>query len=141
MTYQISLYTMQCCELYMVSQTDNCESYLSSYEHIRRAHVFFVKNLLRKSYRICCVTRQESIHAVAWFPTRVYSFTKTGLLNKKAAHRHMNWQKRGVKFSILIIHRYHHQLINSLWPADAIWRHRSILAHLKAFCLTAQTIT
>ena len=29
-----------------------------------------VKNLLRKSYRIRCVTRQESIHAVAWFPTR-----------------------------------------------------------------------
>ena len=49
----------------MVSQTDNCESYASSYEHIRRARVFFVKNLSWKSYRICCVTRQESIHAVA----------------------------------------------------------------------------
>ena len=49
----------------MVSQTDNFELYLSSYEHIPRARVFFVKNLLRKSYRICCVTRQESIHAVA----------------------------------------------------------------------------
>ena len=49
----------------MVSQTDDCESYLSSYKHIRRARVFFVKNLLRKSYRICYVTRQESIHAVA----------------------------------------------------------------------------
>ena len=48
----------------MVSQTDNCELYLSSYEHIRRARVFFVKNLLRKSYKICCVTRQESIHTV-----------------------------------------------------------------------------
>ena len=46
MTYQISLYTMQYCELYMVSQTDNCELYLSSYEHIRRARVSFVKNLL-----------------------------------------------------------------------------------------------
>ena len=65
MTYQVSLYIMQCCELYKVSQTDNCELYVSSYEHIRRARVFFVKNLLRKSYRICCVTRQESIHAVA----------------------------------------------------------------------------
>ena len=29
-----------------------------------------VKDLLRKSYRIFCVTRQESIHAVAKFPTR-----------------------------------------------------------------------
>ena len=59
---------MQCCELYMVSQTNNCELYLSSYEHIRRARVFFVKDLLRTSYRICCVTRQESIHAVAGLP-------------------------------------------------------------------------
>ena len=33
----------------MVSQTDKYELYLSSYEHIRRARVFFVKNLLRKS--------------------------------------------------------------------------------------------
>ena len=49
----------------MVSQTDNYELYLSSHEHIRRARVFFVKNLLQKSYRICCVTRQESIHAIA----------------------------------------------------------------------------
>ena len=49
----------------MVSQTDTCELYLSSHEHIRRANVFFVKNLLRKSYKICCVTRQESIHVVA----------------------------------------------------------------------------
>ena len=65
MMYQVSLYTVQCCELYMVSQTDNCELYLSSHEHIRRARVFFVNNLLRKSCRICCVTRQESIHAVA----------------------------------------------------------------------------
>ena len=65
MTYQVSLYTMQCFELYMVSQTDDCELYSSSYKHIRRARVFFDKNLLRKSYRICCVTRQESIHAVA----------------------------------------------------------------------------
>ena len=65
MTYQVSLYTMQWCELYMVSQTNNCELYLSSYELIRRARVFFVKNPLRKSYRICCVTRQESINAVA----------------------------------------------------------------------------
>ena len=33
--------------------------------------MFFVKkNLLRKSYNICCVTRQESIHAFAYFPTR-----------------------------------------------------------------------
>ena len=31
----------------MVLQTDTCELYLSSYEHIRRARVFFVKNLLR----------------------------------------------------------------------------------------------
>ena len=31
----------------MVSQTDNCELYLSSYELIRQARVFFVKNLLR----------------------------------------------------------------------------------------------
>ena len=54
----------------MVSQTDNYKLYLSSYEHIRRACVFFVKNLLRKSYRICCVTRQESINAVAQLPTR-----------------------------------------------------------------------
>ena len=69
MTYQVSLYTMICCELYMVSQTDNCELYLS-YELIRRARVFSVRNLLRKSYRICCVTRQESIQAVAYFPTR-----------------------------------------------------------------------
>ena len=58
-------YTIQCCESYMVSQTDTCELYLSSHEHIRRANVFFVKNLLRKSYKICCVTRQESIHVVA----------------------------------------------------------------------------
>ena len=29
-----------------------------------------VKNLSRKYYRICCVIRQESIHAVAYFPTR-----------------------------------------------------------------------
>ena len=65
MTYQISLYTMLCCELYMVSQTDDCELYLSSYERIRLTRVFFGKNLMRKSYRICCVTRQESIHAVA----------------------------------------------------------------------------
>ena len=65
MTYQIYLYNVQYCELYMISQTDNCELYLSSYEHIRRARMFFVKNLLRKSYIICCVTRQESIHAVA----------------------------------------------------------------------------
>ena len=65
MTYQVSLYTKQCCELYMVSQTDNCELYLSSHELIRHARVFFVKNLLRSSYRICCVTRPESIHAVA----------------------------------------------------------------------------
>ena len=49
----------------MVSQTDNYELYLSSYEFIRGARVFFVKNLLRKSNRICCVTSQESIHAVA----------------------------------------------------------------------------
>ena len=46
MTYQVSLYTMQSCELYMVSQTDNYELYLSSYEIIRQARVFFVKNLL-----------------------------------------------------------------------------------------------
>ena len=65
MAYQVSLYTMQCCELYMVSQTDDCELYLSSYEHIRRTRVFVANNLLRKSYRILCVTRQESIHAVA----------------------------------------------------------------------------
>ena len=48
MTYQVSLYTMLCCELYMVSQTDNCKLYLTSYELIRRARVFFVNNLLRK---------------------------------------------------------------------------------------------
>ena len=77
MTYQVSLYTMQCCELYMVSQTDDYELYLSSYKHIRRARLFFVKNLLRKSYKICCVTRQESIHAVAYFPTRVCVFSVT----------------------------------------------------------------
>ena len=70
MTYQVSLYTMQCCQFYMVSQTDNCESYLSSYQLIRPTRVFFVKNLLQKLYRICCVTRQESIHAIANFPTR-----------------------------------------------------------------------
>ena len=46
MTYQVSLCTRQCCELYVVSHTDNCELYLSSYEHIRRARVFFVKNLV-----------------------------------------------------------------------------------------------
>ena len=62
MTYQVSSYTMQC-ELYMVSQTANCKLYLLSYELIRRARLFFVKNLLRKSYRICCLTRQESIYA------------------------------------------------------------------------------
>ena len=64
MTHQVSLHTMQCCELYMVSQNDNCELYLSSFEHIRQTRVFFVKNPLWKSYRICCVTRQESIHAI-----------------------------------------------------------------------------
>ena len=55
----------------MVSQTDNCKLYLLSYEIIRRAGVFFVKNLLQKSCRICCVTRQESIHDIAQFPTPV----------------------------------------------------------------------
>ena len=36
--------------------------------------VFFVKNLLRKSYSICCVTRQESIYAVAYSsPTRAHA--------------------------------------------------------------------
>ena len=33
------------------------------------------------------------------------------------------------------IHNYRHQLINTLWPGDAIWRHRtgSISTHLMAF--------
>ena len=66
------------------------------------------------------------------------------ICSKKAAieHRHMNCQK-GSCVLYLIIHRYRHQLINSLWSGDAIWRHRtgSILTHLMAFCLTAQAIT
>ena len=66
------------------------------------------------------------------------------ICSKKAAieHRHMHCQK-GSCVLYLIIHRYRHQLINSLWPGDAIWRHRtgSIFTHLMAFCLTAQAIT
>ena len=57
------------------------------------------------------------------------------ICSKKAAieHRHMNCQK-GSCVLYLIIHRYRHQLINSLWPGDAIWRHRtgSIFSHLMA---------
>ena len=60
--YQVFPYTMKCCELHRVSQTNNCKLHLLSYEPIR--HVFFVKNLLPKSYKICCLT-PESIHAVA----------------------------------------------------------------------------
>ena len=74
---------------------------------------------------------------------QIYSFAKTDLFNKKAAieHRHMHCQK-GNCVLYLIIHRYRHQSINSLWPGDAIWRHRtgSIFTHLMAFCLTAQAI-
>ena len=67
----------------------------------------------------------------------IYSFAKTDLLNKKVAieHRHINWQKGScVIYGITI---------DSLWPGDAIWRHRnwSISTHLMAFCLTAQAIT
>ena len=71
---------------------------------------------------------------------QIYSFAKTDLLNKKATieHWHTNWQK-GSFFHDLIIHRYGHQLINTLWPCDAIWQHitGSISSHLMAFCLTA----
>ena len=74
---------------------------------------------------------------------QIYSFAKR-ICSKKAAieHRHMNCQK-GSCVLYLIIHRYRYQLINSLWPGDAIWRHRtgSIFTHLMAFCLTAQAIT
>ena len=79
-----------------------------------------------------------------WHTQQIYSFAKTDLFNKKAAieHRHMNCQK-GSCVLYLIIHRYRHQLINSLWPGDAVWLHRtgSIFTHLMAFCLTAQSIT
>ena len=75
---------------------------------------------------------------------QIYSFAKTDLFNKKATieHRHMNCQK-GIFVLYLIMHRYHHQSINPLWPGDALWRHRtgSIFTHLMAFCLTAKAIT
>ena len=74
---------------------------------------------------------------------QIYSFAKR-ICSKKAAieHRHMNCQK-GSCVLYLSIHCYHYQLTNSLWPGDAIWRHRtgSIFTHLMAFCLTAQAIT
>ena len=74
---------------------------------------------------------------------QIYSFAKR-ICSKKAAieHRHMNCQK-GSCVLYLIIHCYRYQLTNSLWPGDAIWRHRtgSIFTHLMAFCLTAQAIT
>ena len=66
----------------------------------------------------------------------IYSFAKTDLLIRKAAieHRYTNWQK-GSFVLHLIIHHYRHQLINTLWPGDAIGRHRtgSISTHLMAF--------
>ena len=53
MTYQVSLYTMQCCELYMVSQTDNCELYSSCPRVFCQESVAkIVQNLLRNSSRI-----------------------------------------------------------------------------------------
>ena len=59
---------------------------------------------------------------------QIYSFAKTDF------HRHMNCQK-GSCVLYLIIHRYRHHLINSLWPGNAIWRHRtgSIFTHLMFF--------
>ena len=46
---------------------------LSSLQLRRGARVFFVRNVLQKSHIICLVTRQEPIHAVAYFPARGYS--------------------------------------------------------------------
>ena len=64
------------------------------------------------------------------------SFAKTDLLIRKAAteHRYTNWQKSSFVLH-LIIHHYRHQLINTLRPGDATWRHRtgSISTHLMAF--------
>ena len=47
-----------------------CKDLLVSKHAVIELRELDVNNLLWKSYRICCVTRQESIHAVALFPTR-----------------------------------------------------------------------
>ena len=59
MTYQVSLYTMQCCELYMVSQTENCELFAILWTHSSYPRVLcqesvakIVQNLLCNSSRI-----------------------------------------------------------------------------------------
>ena len=65
--------------------------------------------------------------------TQAAGFAKTDLLIRRAAieHRYTNWQK-GSFVLHLIIHHYRYQIINTLWPGDAIWRHRtgSISTHL-----------
>ena len=70
-------------------------------------------------------------------PKRICSIRKPQLNTNTWIGRKGGW------VLYLIIHRYHNQLINSLWPGDAIWRRRTglILAHSIAFFLTAQAIT
>ena len=68
MTYQVPLYILQYCELYMVPQTDQCKLYLSSFETLcllcQESLAKIVPTLLRNSSRIyshrCAVPTRES---------------------------------------------------------------------------------
>ena len=70
---------------------------------------------------------------------QIYSFAKTDLFKESR-----NWTQTHELSERELRSLYNHtSLSSSLWPGDAIWRHRtgSIFTHLMAICLTAQAIT